>query len=86
MRTATHRVTLTIVLDVEATAPTIGPEALAMAHHRAEDMAMRVLLHGDNGGAIALTDGPGVGAGVPATVTRVTTVPGTMTVRKKGRR
>lgn len=78
--TPTHRVTLTIVLDVVCDSG-IGPDALAVAHHRAESMAARVLLCGDVGGRITMTDEPGDGLAVPATARSATTMPGTMTVR-----
>ncbi len=84
---ATHRVTLTIVLDVEAPR-IISAMALSVAHHRAESMAARVLLCGDTGGAIGVTDGPQVpgGLAVPVTATRATTVPGTTKIRALGKR
>jgi len=78
---ARYRVTLTIVLDVEAPR-LIGQTALAVAHHRAESMAARVLLCGDGGGRITMTDEPGEGTAVKVAATRATTVPGRMTIRR----
>lgn len=83
MTPATHRVTLTIVLDV-ACATTIGQASLALAHSRAESMAARVLLCGDGGGQIDLVDGPGTPNAVPITATSATTMPGSMVIRRLG--
>lgn len=83
MNAPTHRVTFTIVLDVESTTG-IGQASLALAHGRAEGMAMRVLLCGDGGGKIDLVDGLPTLAAVPVTATAATTMPGTMTIRRLG--
>lgn len=81
--TFTHRVTLTIVLDVEC-ATTVGPDALSAAHFRAEQFAARVLLCGDKGGPIDVVDSEAHDASVaviPPRATRLVTRPGMMEIR-----